>query len=275
MTPKTLYLLFSFQILLLMLPKAAGGQPDWTLSTTGCMTIPNSAEWGYIADFGPGVDAAVQFPWMWSRQLDDSSTVMLRRPYNLGLRTNFTYFPNAIAGHRLSMSLFVQEALLEGRRGTLFFEFDYGLAYYTNPYSRSNDERNVFIGSYLNCMIQVGLNYRHLFDDQSALWVGCLFAHSSNGYLKKPNKGLNYMQLQVGYQLPRRQPGQRLTERMERIRTMDGTGYMYVSERYADDAFPRHDLLMSYASGIVRPRTEKMRDRYHYAYTEEALHRAP
>jgi hypothetical protein len=267
MTPKTLYLLFSFQILLLMLPKASGGQPDWTLSTTGCMTIPNSAEWGYIADFGPGVDAAVQFPWMWSRQLDDSCTVMLRRPYNLGLRTNFTYFPNAIAGHRLSMSLFVQEALLEGRRGTLFFEFDYGLAYYTNPYSRSNDERNVFIGSYLNCMIQVGLNYRHLFDDQSALWVGGLFAHSSNGYLKKPNKGLNYMQLQVGYQLPRRQPGQRLTERMERIRTMDGTGYMYVSERYADDAFPRHDLLMSYASGIVRPRTEKMRDRYHYAYT--------
>lgn len=242
-------------------------QPDVVVSTIGSYTVPNSEEWSYIADVGVGVDAALQFPQLWYLEKNDTISVLLRQPYNMGLRTNFTYFPNAIAGHRFSQSVYFQEQLFHHDRHSLFFEYDFGLAAYTNPYSRSHDEANVFIGSYVNCMIQLGLNYRLTFRDRSALWFAALFAHSSNGYLKKPNKGLNYMQLQIGYQLPRKEMPSYILRQNSQIQSLDSSYYAFLPESYADDAFPRHDLMASYASGLVRPRTVKMIDRFHYAYT--------
>lgn len=259
--------LFSIFLLLFLFSNHSFAQSDLVLSATGCYTIPNSSEWSYIADFGPGVDAAIQLPQVWCLQENDSTVHLLRRPYNMGLRSNFTYFPNAIAGHRISQSLYLQERLLERGQRTFFFEFDFGLACYTNPYSRSHDDANVFIGSYLNCMIQVGLAYRYRFMNRSALWMSAMFAHSSNGYLVKPNKGLNYMQLQMGWQIPRRLPSQRILDRDNRLQIYDSTCFVYLPIQYPSAAFPRHDLMLSYASGLVKPRTVKVLDHYYYAYT--------
>lgn len=242
-------------------------QPDYVLSGTICHTMPNSEEWDYISDYGPGIDLAMQMPQLWVRQFGDTSYQLIRVPYNMGLRFNFTMFPNEIAGHRFSLSPYIQQPLYERERNTLFFEFDGGLAYYTKPYRRSHDTTNVFIGSFINCMIQIGLVYRYAWRDNSALYVSAMFAHSSNGYLKKPNKGLNYMQLQVGYQFPRRNKPSRLFDKAYRIWDEDSTAYVYLPMSFDDNAFPRHDIMVSVAPALVRPRYQSIRDQLYYAYT--------
>ena len=254
-------------VALLLCTSVAKGQPHFVLSTAGCYTVPNSEEWSYIADLGAGADVALQFPQAWCHLDDIGGVRPLRYPYNMGIRSNFTYFPNAIAGHRITQSLYLQEHLWGWERNNLMFEFDFGLAFYTNPYRRTPNPDNVFIGSYINCMIQVGLAYQHILHDNSALWLSAMFAHSSNGYLKKPNKGLNYLQLQLGYQLPHRLPDAEALERDCRLRIFDSLCYIYLPIRYHSAAFPRHDLVVSYAPGFVRPRSELMQDRFHYAYT--------
>lgn len=249
------------------MPQTLRAQPDIVLSALASRTMPNSSEWSYIADLGTGIDAAVQMPQLWALHLDDSTVRLLRRPYNIGLRSNFTYYPNAIAGHRISQTLYLQERLIERDRHCLYYQFDFGLALYTNPYSRSHDPANVFIGSYLNCAIQVGLAYRYRFDNRSVLWLTAVFAHSSNGYLKKPNKGLNYLQLMLGYQLPRKLLPQHLLQRDSHLQVIDSTCFVYHPIRYAPTSFPHYSLLLSYAPAIVRPRPEEMHDHFHYAYT--------
>ena len=110
------------------MPQTLRAQPDIVLSALSSRTMPNSSEWSYIADLGTGIDAAVQMPQMWALHLDDSTVRLLRRPYNIGLRSNFTYYPNAIAGHRISQTLYLQERLIERDRHCLYYQFDFGLA---------------------------------------------------------------------------------------------------------------------------------------------------
>ena len=74
------------------------------------------------------------------------------------------------------------------------------------------------------------------------------------------------MQLQLGYQF--RQPLLQLSSDGDsRFRLVDSTRYVYLPISFSSDAFPRHDLMVSYASGIVRPRDSRIEDRFFYAYT--------
>ena len=180
----------------------------------------------------------------------DSIFVALRRPYEIGLRLNFTYFPNAIAGHRIGLCGMLLEPVLVNDRDGLYFEMDFGLAAYTDPYRRTPDPRNVFIGSYLNCMVEIGPTYIHYNGNGSRILAGARFVHSSNGYLKKPNKGLNYLQATVGYS-----PSIPGNKTCRRVVVMDSAHYR------------GGDFLISYAPGIVMPRYTGYSHNYFYANT--------
>ena len=264
-------------------------QPQKTLSLLSGYTVPNSSEWDYIKDISIGVDGALSWRQDWGFEDTNGYFPILRSPYYMGVRGNFTYFPNGIAGQRIGVSGFIQEPIMLFKRWITFdgdsvpsrvpnylnLDMDCGLAFYTDPYSRTPNPDNVFIGSYLNCLVQIGLSYSHRLRDYSKIVFAAKFAHSSNGYLKKPNKGLNYLQLSVGYTLPRWE--QNVTIRVSSFDTLDHSGLAHwplVNWQhywpYGNPAFRGGEWLLSYSPGIVMPRYTGASRKYFYAHTAQA-----
>lgn len=263
------------------------GQEVYTFSLLSGYTVPNSSEWSYIGGMSAGVDAAVSFRQHWGYEDTSGYFPYLRRPYNLGIRGNFTCFQHDIAGQRIGLSGFLQKPLLRFRHKMILkgdsvpvtvleplcLEMDFGLAFYTNPYCRTPDPSNVFIGSYTNCLVQIGLSYSMRLRDMSQIVVSAKFAHSSNGYLKKPNKGLNYLQLSVGYALPDVRAGK---DGPVRVSIFDTTHVsageywpVYQNQLWPVDnpAFRGGDILLAYAPGVVMPRYTGASSNYFYAHT--------
>ncbi|MBP5189905.1 MAG: acyloxyacyl hydrolase [Bacteroidales bacterium] len=264
-------------------------QPQKTLSLLSGYTIPNSSEWDYIKDISIGIDGALSWRQNWGFEDTNGYFPLLRFPYDMGVRGNFTCFPNGIAGQRIGVSGFIQEPIMHFDRWITFdgdsvpsrvpnylnLEMECGIAFYTNPYSRTPNPENVFIGSHLNCLVQLGLSYSHRLRDYSQIVFAAKFAHSSNGYLKKPNKGLNYLQLSVGYSLPQRYNP--VTFRVSNFDTIDHSRQTLMPVvnwqqywPYGNPAFRGVTWLLTYSPGVVMPRYTGASRKYFYAHTAQA-----
>lgn len=161
------------------------------LSLTGGATIPNKPEWDYILAPAWGVNADIA----WPARVEDSA----RAPFALGLRGSCACIPGGIAGSRFGLQGVVTMPLVTDR---LELGLAAGLGLYTRPEERTADPENLFIGSYLNCAIDIGIRYLHpLPDGRHTILAGLSFVHNSNGYLRKPNEGLNYLQCEAGCRL--------------------------------------------------------------------------
>ncbi len=269
---------------------SAKGQIQYTFSALAGYTMPNSAEWSYIGGFSSGIDASVGWRQNWGYEDTNGFLPLLRIPYYMGVRGNFTYFHNDIAGQRFGLCGFLQEPVCYVKHfmtraddssfgyviNPICLEMDFGLAAYTNPFCRTPNPQNVFIGSYVNCLIQIGLSYSHMLKNQSRIVFGAKFAHSSNGYLQKPNKGLNYLQLSLGYALPLKHlEGNKF--RISYFDTIDKSkNHLFMPVVYWPDkpfdnpAFRGSDIFFSYAPGIVMPRYTGTSRKYFYAHTARA-----
>ena len=227
----------------------AQAQVGYSLSQVISYTVPNSEEWSYISDVGGGLDIAM-YQLCRINYLSPYADTLSNRMFTHGMRANFTYFPNDIAGQRIGVTGFICEPLLGNYTHGLDLEMDCGLAFFTNPFVRTANPQNVFIGSYLNCLIQLGLSYHHSYASGYGITLAAKFSHSSNGYLLKPNKGLNYLQAELGLRWPSRH------------------GYLRVHNLSVDSSdFNRSSIFASYAPGIVMPRWEGASQKYFYAHT--------
>ncbi|KWW31233.1 MAG: hypothetical protein AUK63_506 [bacterium P3] len=148
---------------------------------TGGWCLPNDNTFSYISQPTAGLGYACEW--------------MQREGWRLGVRADAMAMRRAVAGARFSLALTVEDRLA----GPIDEFIEAGLSAYGDPYRRSLDSANHFIGSYLNCHIGVGLRYRHALDSLHTLSAALRFVHSSNGYLRKPNKGLNYVQVEAGF----------------------------------------------------------------------------
>lgn len=182
-------------LLIMLLPIVADAQ-QWNLSLTSGKTLPNKPEWNYIAGPSYGLDASLRW------QMSGSQLWHQRWHYpTLGFRFNYSQIAHGIAGNRWGLGAFVINPMWTERgKGTLSWELDLGLSCYSNPYSRYPNPDNHFIGSYLNCLIHAGFEYRMPLSDGNSITLAAKLVHSSNGYLQKPNQGLNFIQVEMGYQ---------------------------------------------------------------------------
>lgn len=137
-----------------------------------------------------GFDAAV----CW-RQEDEQHywTTFWNHPY-AGIRTNFAHILNGIAGDRFGLAGFLQGPITRH----IDWVYGAGLSLYTRPYRFTHDPENIYIGSVVNCLIDVGLVFNFPVGENYTLFAAGKLVHSSNGYLYKPNHGLNYLQAEVG-----------------------------------------------------------------------------
>lgn len=195
---------------LLFLSISDGYAQQYTASATyGTIYIP--APWfGKIESITEGVDFSVSWP-VFHEQGH-------RLPYRMGIKANYAYLPTGIAGDRFGLSTFARTPICEitpfipgpsrARAGNLSGEFGTGLGFYTKPKSLTGDEKNHYIATYMNCVIDVGLVYTQPITDRGALVVGGKFIHNSNGFFAKPNMGINYWQVELGWQFdPKRASG--------------------------------------------------------------------
>lgn len=195
--------------------------------------LPNTQEWSYVSS--PTLDLTYE------RQLG------LAQGAVYGLKADMLVATNAIAGIRFAFAGVMETPLLQRRPLTFFLEA--GLAFYTRPYKRTFDDDNVFIGSYFNCHAAVGVRYRMQLAENRMLAFDLRFQHSSNGYLKKPNQGLNYLQVGCGYSFP---------QSSARLARVDST--------YREE-MPERSFFVSYAPGLVLRRGGASNTHYFYTHT--------
>ncbi|MBQ0015475.1 MAG: acyloxyacyl hydrolase [Bacteroidales bacterium] len=119
---------------------------------------------------------------------------------SFGVRAAYAHIANSIVGERIELAGALDFQLWK----QLHFTYSLGFSFFTNPNQRSHLDENIFIGSYLNCLINCGLTYYFPFSHSSnpSAFVALKIVHASNGYLYKPNHGLNFVQAELGYKFP-------------------------------------------------------------------------
>lgn len=183
--------LIAFSFYLLLFPLAVHGQP--THYSVG-PTVGTIIATGGSPFNGRSPTAGVDLAALW--QQGDSATYWHRFwGYPLiGVRMNYAHIWNSPAGDRIGLAGTLQGPIWRH----LGWTYSVGLSGYTKPYSVTHDAANIFIGSHLNCLIDIGLVYDLPLSGMLTLTLAGKIVHSSNGYLYKPNHGLNYLQLDLG-----------------------------------------------------------------------------
>ncbi len=124
-----------------------------------------------------------------------------RDGYSVGLKAGLNYNPNGICGHRLGAAFMVRQPLFSW----LDWEIGLGLSTYTRPLPFTGDSNNVYISTWITMMVDMGLSFK--LDEHWHAELGLL--HSSNGHIKRPNRGLNFFRLGVNYRFDSRQKADR------------------------------------------------------------------
>ncbi len=137
---------------------------------------------------------------------DNINQILFNYPdYGVGFRyTSYNYdvLESSYSLYGYFNSKYYQNKLLE-----IMCTLDFGLSYYTNPYNEITNPDNIFIGSNLNCYINVGTGVRFKVDNFLDITPKIIFYHSSNGTIKRPNRGTNGLSggIEFNYHLNGRQ----------------------------------------------------------------------
>lgn len=111
-------------------------------------------------------------------------------------------------GKAFSVFPYINFQLTRGKKINLFFRFSTGLGYITKPFSRTENHKNIAIGSHVNAMIQLMYEMRWRPAPRLEVNTGISLTHFSNGAMKVPNLGINIGALSLGlaYKLDKNQP---------------------------------------------------------------------
>ena len=119
----------------------------------------------------------------------------IRRRHNpsWGIKFDLGLTPQSICGNRLGVAGMLRTPLLPW----LDADMGLGLATFGKPNFRTGNLDNVYISTPVVCLIDMGLIAR--LDNRAHLALRLL--HSSNGNMRRPNRGLNYFRLEMGIPL--------------------------------------------------------------------------
>lgn len=92
----------------------------------------------------------------------------------------------------------IRVPLIRGRKTQLIFGFGLGAAHLSKKYHRTENYRNLAIGSHYNAAIQFALSWRIWMSERMQFQSGISMLHVSNGTVQSPNFGLNTPGIFVG-----------------------------------------------------------------------------
>ncbi len=115
-----------------------------------------------------------------------------------GIEFSYDYIRNPFTGNKLGLSFFVQPSFYKTPKYSIDWYIGLGLSYYSKWYDPITNSNNKYIGSPLNVLINLGFVGTYNIQENINVFGGIKFSHSSNGYLKKPNLGLNFINAEIG-----------------------------------------------------------------------------
>jgi hypothetical protein len=126
------------------------------------------------------------------------STVYRRPIFGLGWYSS-TFHQEAIGKpNALYFFLTIPFKFEQAKRWTFGYTGAFGLSYNFNPYDPIENPTNVFIGSYRNCYVHLGVLANYHFSDHWSANATLGFKHFSNGSFKQPNFGINLVPFTLG-----------------------------------------------------------------------------
>jgi hypothetical protein len=122
-----------------------------------------------------------------------------RRPY-MGVGFYTSTFHNADVGKPNALYFFLTHPFVfeRDKRFTFDYSMAFGLSYQFNPFDTINNPTNIFIGSYRNCYVHLGVAANYKFNERWMASATLGFKHFSNGSFKQPNYGINLVPLTLG-----------------------------------------------------------------------------
>lgn len=176
--------------------------------------------------------------------MNDSVLWMRMRQYpSMGVRATLGLTPDGICGHRLGMAAVLRSPL----EPWVDWETGFGFSTFARSRYMVNDADNVYISTLFTFLITTGFSV-HM---PSGKRLGLQLIHSSNGYLWRPNRGLNYLQLGLTVPLgssPREMPWEHVSVADNHhevgFAMMIGATQSYHLMQYG--LYPCYDLSFSY-----------------------------
>ncbi|WP_113922741.1 acyloxyacyl hydrolase [Cognataquiflexum aquatile] len=168
------------------------------LFETGPM-IPKNTDWGEFINNGlnyTALDLRLGFK---NTRKNLYNRIYKYPTYGFGLYTatfknDYIGKPNAVYAYA---DLPFTKTFLKGRLSYSYFAA-FGLAFNFKPYDPDSNPINQFIGSYRNGYVHVGFTMRYALSPWLDLETAFGLKHFSNGSIKKPNSGLNFIPFSIG-----------------------------------------------------------------------------
>lgn len=115
---------------------------------------------------------------------------------------SFTYidFNSALLGRSYSAAYFLEPNFRLDNKLKMNLSLSSGLSYLTNPFNSVKNPKNLTYSGHINMFFQFGLGLSYPLNNHIALYAKGNFFHNSNGGLKLPNAGLNYLNASLGLQ---------------------------------------------------------------------------
>jgi hypothetical protein len=112
-------------------------------------------------------------------------------------------YDNHVLGHSVSTNYFIEPNILISKRTMFAPRGSVGLSFLTNPYHHIKNPNNNSYSLPISVFLQVGLITNHQLSKRIGLNLSANYLHISNGGIKDPNKGINWMSacIGVGYKL--------------------------------------------------------------------------
>lgn len=129
----------------------------------------------------------------WGTGLEVACFPLVTDSYSYGLKFDFGLTPQNLCGNRIGAAFIIRTPLLRW----LDADIGLGLSSYSKPRYVTHDTNNVYITTPVVCLFDLGLVARL---DRGS-FVALRLLHSSNGNMRRPNRGLNYFRLEMGFPL--------------------------------------------------------------------------
>ena len=150
----------------------------------------------------------------------------------LGWKLDFGLTPQSICGNRLGVAGVLRTSLLPW----LDADIGLGLSSYSKPNYVTGNPENVYISTPVACLFDLGVAVR----PYSGSYIAMRLLHSSNGNMRRPNRGLNYFRLEMGFDLMDNSP-QRQNRQEVWVDTDKGTSEFNVMVA-PSLSFSRHNM---------------------------------
>jgi hypothetical protein len=150
--------------------------------------------------------------------------------------------------------------LAQSKRLAFNFRFGLGLAYISKPFNRTENYKNIAIGSHINAMAQLLFELKWKATPRLSLAAGLSLTHLSNGAFKTPNLGLNMPTISAGvaYKINKIEPVLLKTElpKLSRKWEIDINVWGGASELYGagGDRYPAFGIMTTFNKPVSMKR---------------------